>query len=95
MDDLASAIVFSLENKLEHNLLNVGSSKEISIKELALEIKGIVGFSGEIKWDTSKPDGTPRKLMDSSKLLDLGWEPKIDLKKGLQATYKYYIDSLK
>ena len=95
VDDLASAIVFSLENKLEHNLLNVGSSKEISIKELALTIKEIVGFSGEIKWDTSKPDGTPRKLMDSSKLLDLGWEPKIDLKSGLQATYKYYIDSLK
>ena len=95
VDDLASAIVFSLENKLEHNLLNVGSSKEISIKELALTIKEIVGFSGEIKWDTSKPDGTPRKLMDSSKLLDLGWKPKIDLKSGLQATYKYYLDSLK
>ena len=95
VDDLASAIVFSLENKPEHNLLNVGSSKEISIKELALTIKEIVGFSGEIKWDTSKPDGTPRKLMDSSKLLDLGWKPKIDLKSGLQATYKYYIDSLK
>ena len=95
VDDLASAIVFSLENKPEHNLLNVGSSKEISIKELALTIKEIVGFSGEIKWDTSKPDGTPRKLMDSSKLLDLGWKPKIDLKSGLQATYKYYLDSLK
>ena len=95
VDDLASAILFSLENKSEHNILNVGSSKEISIKELALTIKEIVGFSGEIKWDTSKPDGTPRKLMDSSKLLDLGWKPKIDLKSGLQATYKYYIDSLK
>ena len=95
VDDLASAIVFSLENKPEHNLLNVGSSKEISIKELALTIKEIVGFSGEIKWDTSKPDGTPRKLMDSSKLLNLGWKPKIDLKSGLQATYKYYLDSLK
>jgi GDP-L-fucose synthase len=95
VDDLASAIVFSLENKPVHNLLNVGSSKEISIKELALTIKEIVGFSGEIKWDTSKPDGTPRKLMDSSKLLDLGWKPKIDLKSGLQATYKYYLDSLK
>ncbi|MDA7765538.1 GDP-L-fucose synthase [Flavobacteriaceae bacterium] len=95
VDDLASAIVFSLENKSEHNLLNVGSSKEISIKDLALTIKEIVGFSGEIKWDTSKPDGTPRKLMDSSKLLDLGWKPKIDLKSGLEATYNYYIDSLK
>jgi GDP-L-fucose synthase len=95
VDDLASAIVFSLENKSEHNLLNVGSSKEISIKDLALTIKEIVGFSGEIKWDISKPDGTPRKLMDSSKLLDLGWKPKIDLKSGLEATYNYYIDSLK
>jgi GDP-L-fucose synthase len=95
VDDLASAIVFSLENKSEHNLLNVGSSKEISIKELALTIKEIVGYSGKIKWDASKPDGTPRKLMDSSKLLDLGWKPKIDLKSGLQATYNYYKDSLK
>jgi GDP-L-fucose synthase len=95
VDDLASAIVFSLENKPEHNLLNVGSSKEISIKDLALAIKEIVGFSGEIKWDTSKPDGTPRKLMDSSKLLSLGWKPKIDLKSGLETTYNYYIDLLK
>jgi len=95
VDDLASAIVFSLENKPVHNLLNVGSSKEISIKELALKIKEIVGFSGEIKWDTSKPDGTPRKLMDSSKLLSLGWKPKIDLKSGLKDTYNYYLDSLK
>ena len=95
VDDLASAILFSLENKPEYNLLNVGSSKEISIKDLALTIKEIVGFSGEINWDTSKPDGTPRKLMDSSKLLSLGWKPKIDLKPGLEATYNYYLDSLK
>ena len=95
VDDLASAIIFSLENKINHNLLNVGSSEEITIKNLALLISEITEFDGEIIWDENKPDGTPRKLMDSSKLFSLGWEPKIDLKSGLQATYQYYKSTLK
>lgn len=95
VDDLARAIIFSLENKVNHNLLNVGSSEEITIKNLALLISEITEFDGEIIWDDNKPDGTPRKLMDSSKLFSLGWEPKIDLKSGLQATYQYYKSTLK
>lgn len=95
VDDLASAIIFSLENKMIYNLLNVGSSEEITIKNLALLISEITEFDGEIIWDDNKPDGTPRKLMDSSKLFSLGWKPKIDLKSGLQATYQYYKSTLK
>ncbi len=95
VDDLASSIIFSLENKINHNLLNVGSSEEITIKNLALLISEITEFDGEIIWDENKPDGTPKKLMDSSKLFSLGWKPKIDLKSGLQATYEYYKSTLK
>ncbi|GJR55174.1 putative GDP-L-fucose synthase 2 [Tanacetum coccineum] len=87
VDDLADSVVFLLENYsgLEH--VNVGSGKEVSIKELAELVKEVVGFEGELVWDSSKPDGTPRKLMDSSTLAKLGWEPKISLKDGLVASY--------
>ena len=88
VDDLANAVVFCLENLLKENLHNVGSGNEISIKELAQLIKTIVGFNGEIMWDNSKSDGTPRKLLDSSKMNDLGWKAKIDLKKGINEVYK-------
>ncbi|KAF2310666.1 hypothetical protein GH714_016133 [Hevea brasiliensis] len=77
---------------LEH--VNVGSGKEVTIKELAESMKEVVGFEGELVWDTSKPDGTPRKLMDSSKLLGLGWMPKISLKDGLIDTYKWYVENV-
>jgi GDP-L-fucose synthase len=88
VDDLANAVVFCLENLLKENLYNVGSGNEISIKELALLIKKIVGYNGEIRWDNSKPDGTPRKLLDSCKMNDLGWKAKIDLKKGINEVFK-------
>ena len=88
VDDLANAVVFCLENLLKENLHNVGSGNEISIKELALLIKKIVGYNGEIRWDNSKPDGTPRKLLDSCKMNDLGWKAKIDLKKGINEVFK-------
>ncbi|CAH9078911.1 unnamed protein product [Cuscuta epithymum] len=93
VDDLADGIVFLLENYsgLEH--VNVGSEKEVSIKELAELVKEVVGFKGEIFWDSSKPDGTPRKLMDSSKLARMGWIPKISLRDGLTDTYKWYLDN--
>ncbi|CAH9093235.1 unnamed protein product [Cuscuta europaea] len=93
VDDLADGIVFLLENYsgLEH--VNVGSGKEVSIKELAELVKEVVGFKGEICWDSSKPDGTPRKLMDSSKLARMGWIPKISLRDGLTDTYKWYLDN--
>ncbi|XP_075475122.1 putative GDP-L-fucose synthase 2 [Primulina tabacum] len=94
VDDLADALVFMMENYsgLEH--VNVGSGKEVSIKELAGLIKEVVGYQGKIVWDSSKPDGTPRKLMDSSKLASLGWEPKISLKEGLEDTYRWYLENV-
>ncbi|KAI4335506.1 hypothetical protein L6164_014145 [Bauhinia variegata] len=95
VDDLADACVFLMEeySGLEH--LNVGSGKEVTIKELAELMKEVVGFEGNLVWDTSKPDGTPRKLMDSSKLAELGWKPKISLKNGLVDTYKWYLENVK
>ncbi|PWA70449.1 NAD(P)-binding Rossmann-fold superfamily protein [Artemisia annua] len=95
VDDLADSVVFLLENYsgLEH--VNVGSGKEVSIKELAELVKEVVGFEGELVWDSSKPDGTPRKLMDSSTLAKLGWEPKISLRDGLVGTYQWYLNNVK
>lgn len=95
MDDLADAVVFLMGSYsgLEH--VNVGSGKEVTIKELAELVKEVVGFQGQLVWDSSKPDGTPRKLMDSSKLAGLGWTPKISLKEGLVGTYKWYLENAK
>lgn len=92
VDDLADGVVFMMENCSELEHVNVGSGKEVSIKELAELVKEVVGFEGELVWDSSKPDGTPRKLMDSSKLLGLGWSPKISLRDGLVDTYKWYLE---
>lgn len=94
VDDLADAVVFLLQNYsgLEH--VNVGSGKEVTIKELAELVKEVVGFKGELVWDSSKPDGTPRKLMDSSMLHSLGWQPKISLRDGLVDTYKWYLENV-
>jgi len=90
VDDLASAVVFALENKMEESLYNVGSENEVSIKELAKLVQKTVGHLGNIVWDKSKPDGTPRKLMDSTKLNKLFSESKIDLNKGIFEVYKEY-----
>lgn len=88
VDDLAIACLH-LMNTYEGNVsVNVGTGKDISIKDLALLIKEIVGFKGEIKWNTSKPDGTPRKLLDVSLIHSLGWEHAIELKKGISEVYK-------
>ena len=95
VDDLAKAIMFVLENNIENELINVGSNKEISIKNLVLIIQKIIGFDGEIVFDNSYPDGNPRKLLDSTKLFKLGWEPKINLEDGLQNTYKWYLENFK
>ncbi|TXG71550.1 hypothetical protein EZV62_000129 [Acer yangbiense] len=94
VDDLADAVVFMIKNYsgLEH--LNVGSGKEVTIKELAELVKEVVGFEGDLVWDSLKPDGTPRKLMDSSKLAALGWQPKVELKDGLVDTYKWYLENV-
>jgi GDP-L-fucose synthase len=87
-DDLASACVFLMENYSEEQFINVGSGSEISIRELAELVQQLVGYAGTIVWDTSKPDGTPRKLMDSSRLLALGWRPKVDLAQGIRLAYR-------
>jgi GDP-L-fucose synthase len=94
VDDLALAVLFALENKLEDSLYNVGVGIDISIHELALLIQKIVGHTGEIIWDETKPDGTPRKLMDTTKLNQLGWYPKIDLESGIQDTYNWFVNNL-
>lgn len=91
VDDLAEAVVFTLENKMTESLYNVGSSSEISILDLAEMVKMVVGHKGAIIWDKSKPDGTPRKLMDSSKFNALGWKPNIDLKDGITITYQWFL----
>ena len=88
VDDLANAVVFTLENKLKESLYNVGSGIEISIKKLAELIQHLTGHKGEIIWDKNKPDGTPRKFMDSSKLHQLGWSHKINLKEGILSVLK-------
>ena len=86
-DDLADACVFLMQNYSEEQFVNVGSGSEITIKNLAEIIARIVGFAGKFVWDTSKPDGTPRKLMDSSRLFALGWKPQVDLPAGIRLTY--------
>ena len=86
VDDLASATMFALENYSGQVALNVGSGEEVSIKDLAMQISEVVGFEGKIIWDSSKPDGTPRKFLDSSRIRSFGWKPEISLQKGLEQT---------
>lgn len=86
-DDMADACVFLMENYNEPGLVNIGVGEDISIKDLALLIKDIVGFKGELEFDTSKPDGTPRKLLNVDKLNHLGWKAKIELKEGIESVY--------
>ena len=90
-DDLAEACLFLLENYDQREFINAGSGQESSIHDLATLIKNIVGYEGEIVWDKSKPDGTPRKPMDSSRLFALGWKPKINLEAGIKLAYQDYL----
>ena len=87
VNDLGQAVLFAIENKLEEHLYNVGTGVDLTIGELAEIIQSIVGHRGEIFWDKTKPDGTPRKLMDSKKLNSLGWLPRIELNEGIRSTY--------
>jgi GDP-L-fucose synthase len=90
-DDLAGACVFLMQNYSEEQFINVGSGSELTIRELAELVKRITGFSGKIVWDKSKPNGTPRKLMDSSRLFALGWKPKINLEAGIGLAYEDFL----
>ena len=90
VDDLAEACLFLMENYSSPDIINVGWGKDISISELADAVKNVVGFEGEIVFDTSKPDGTPRKLLDTSRMHALGWAPSIALSDGLASTYEAF-----
>ena len=93
VDDMAEAVVFALENKLKEHLYNVGSGKDIRIKELAETIQKVIGHQGEIIWDSSKPDGTPRKLMDVSKMTSIGWTYSTELEVGIEKTYNWFLEN--
>jgi GDP-L-fucose synthase len=90
-DDLGRACLYLLENYDDEVAINVGTGKDITIKELAELIKDVVGFDGSIEWDSSKPDGTPRKLLDVSRIKSLGWEPMFTLKQGIESTFQSYL----
>jgi len=90
-DDLADACFYLMENYNEPGLVNIGTGVDVTIKELALTVKEVVGFEGELEFDTSKPDGTPRKLMDVSKLHSFGWKHKVELKEGIKLAYEDFL----
>lgn len=94
VDDMAQAVVFALENKLPEYLYNIGTGVDLTIKELAETIQKITGHQGEIIWDATKPDGTPRKLMDISKMHNLGWKHQVDLEQGIQMTYDWFLENV-
>ncbi len=91
VDDLSNAIMFLINNNITHGLLNVGSGKEITIKELVEKIKVVVDFQGEIVFNKNYPDGNPRKLIDSSKINELGWKTNTNIEEGLKYTYEWYL----
>jgi GDP-L-fucose synthase len=93
-DDLADACFFLMQNYNDKELINIGTGQDLTIHELALLVKSVVGFEGKLAFDTSKPDGTPRKLMDVSKLNDLGWTYKTRLEQGLQLTYADFLNNV-
>lgn len=93
VDDMAASVIFALENVLPEHLYNVGTGEDLSIKALAETIQKIVGHQGSIKWDSSKPDGTPRKLMDISKMHELGWKHKVELEEGIKRTYQWFLEN--
>ena len=94
VDDLSNCINFIIQNKIESDLLNVGSGVEISILNLAEKIKTLVGFEGELNFDNSKPDGNPRKLLDSNKINKLGWKASTNLDEGLKKTYSWFQENI-
>jgi len=92
VDDLAEACYTCMRDYNSPDIINVGTGEDVTIKELSETISNIVGYSGQTNWDTSKPNGTPRKLLDVTKIKSLGWEPKISLEEGIKTTYQWYKD---
>lgn len=95
VDDLADAVVFLMKNYSESEIVNIGTGEDLSIKELAETIRTVIGFEGRIVWDTEKPDGTPRKWLDVTKLHGLGWRHSIPLEAGIRTTYDWFLDNVK
>jgi GDP-L-fucose synthase len=94
VDDLADGVVFALENNLPESLYNIGTGTDISIKDLAIIIQKTVGHEGEIVWDSTKPDGTPKKLLDMSKLHHQGWKASTTLEEGIKKTYHWFVENI-
>ena len=94
VDDMAEAVVYALENELPEYLYNVGSGKDITIRELAETIQKVIGHQGQIVWDAEKPDGTPRKLMDVSKMKAIGWQYSTELQEGIEKTYAWFLENI-
>lgn len=94
VDDMAEAVVFALENNLPEHLYNIGTGKDITIKDLAEMVQSVTGHQGNILWDASKPDGTPRKLMDVSKIAASGWEYSTELEDGIKKTYQWFLENI-
>lgn len=94
VDDMAASVIFALENTLPEHLYNVGTGIDLTIKQLAELIQKVIGHTGEILWDTEKPDGTPRKLMDVSKMHSLGWKHKVGLEEGITKTYQWFLENI-
>lgn len=92
VDDLADACVFLMNNYNGSDIVNIGTGEDVTIRELAETISDVTGFDGEIQWDAAKPDGTPRKLLDVSKIQGIGWKSKVGLKEGITETYKWYLE---
>jgi len=94
VDDVADACVFLMENYNDDGLINVGTGEDVTIKQLAEMIREVVGFAGEIKWDDTKPDGMPKKLLEVSRIHEMGWQHKTSLKEGLIKTYNWYLENV-
>jgi GDP-L-fucose synthase len=94
VDDLADACVYLMERYDGEDIINIGVGQDLTIRELAQLVQDVVGFRGQIAFDTSKPDGTPRKLLDVTRLQALGWRPRIDLQRGVRETYAWFVESM-
>ncbi len=90
MDDLADAVVYLMKGYESEDIVNIGWGEDVTIRELAELVAAVSGFKGRLVFDSSKPDGTPRKLLDTSRLASLGWKPKITLKSGIEQTYEWF-----
>ena len=95
VDDCADALVFLMQSYSESQLINVGTGQETTIRDLARTVAEVAGYNGRLVFDASKPDGMPRKLLDSSRMLAMGWRPRVELSEGLRETYRWFLSQRK